>query len=329
VRLTLERLSLPLVDPFTIARSSARTTGSVVVRLEADGRHAIGESSPSERYGETVESVIAALESRRLPEDPDAREAALRGLPPAASCALDLALHDLLGKRAGLPIWRMLGLDRDVAPVTSFTLGIDTPERMLGKLARIGDHPALKVKLGFPEELEVVAAIRDRYTGTLRLDANEAWTPEQSVANLRALERYDIEFCEQPIPAGAPERLRWISERTAIPLVADEDARNASDLPALAGAVVGVNLKLVKTGGLAGALAAIATARALGLKIMIGCMVESAICTTAAAHLSPLADWADLDGPFLTEHDPFSGVTYDRGRLVLPEAPGLGIVEAA
>jgi len=328
VRLTLERLSLPLVDPFTIARSSTRTTESVVVRLAADGLHAIGESAPSERYGETAESVIATLESRRLPEDPYAREAALRGLPPAASCALDIALHDLLGQRARLPIWRMLGLDRDIAPVTSFTIGIDTPERMLGKLARIGDHPVLKVKLGFPEELEVVAAIRDRYTGTLRLDANEAWTPEESVAKLRALERYDVEFCEQPIPAGSPERLRWISERTTIPLVADEDARTASDLPALAGAVAGVNLKLVKTGGLAGALAAIATARALGLKVMIGCMVESAICTTAAAQISPLADWADLDGPFLTAHDPFSGVTYDRGRLVLPDSPGLGIVEA-
>ncbi len=329
MRLTLERLSLPLVDPFTIARSSARTTGSVVVRLEADGLHAVGEASPSERYGETVESVIAALENRRLPEDPYARHAALRGLPPAASCALDIALHDLLGKRARLPIWRMLGLDRDIAPVTSFTIGIDTPERMLGKLARIGDHPALKVKLGFPEELEVVAAIRDRYTGTLRLDVNEAWTPEESVAKLRALERHDIEFCEQPIPAGSPERLRWISERTTIPLVADEDARTASDLPALAGAVAGVNLKLVKTGGITGALAAIATARALGLKIMIGCMIESAICTTAAAQISPLADWADLDGPFLTAHDPFSGVTYDRGRLVLPESSGLGIIEAA
>lgn len=329
MRLTLERLSLPLVDPFTIARSSARTTGSVVVRLEADGLHAVGEASPSERYGETVESVIAALENRRLPEDPYARHAALRGLPPAASCALDIALLDLLGKRARLPIWRMLGLDRDIAPVTSFTIGIDTPERMLGKLARIGDHPALKVKLGFPEELEVVAAIRDRYTGTLRLDVNEAWAPEESVAKLRALERHDIEFCEQPIPAGSPERLRWISERTTIPLVADEDARTASDLPALAGAVAGVNLKLVKTGGITGALAAIATARALGLKIMIGCMIESAICTTAAAQISPLADWADLDGPFLTAHDPFSGVTYDRGRLVLPESSGLGIIEAA
>jgi L-alanine-DL-glutamate epimerase-like enolase superfamily enzyme len=163
------------------------------------------------------------------------------------------------------------------------------------------------------------------YTGTIRVDANEGWTPEQSVALLRELARFDIEFCEQPIPAGTPERLRWIRERSPIPIVTDEDSKDASDLPALLGCVDGVNVKLVKCGGIRAALAMIHTARAMGFNIMLGCMVESQILTTAAAHLSPLVDWADLDGPFLTARDPFIGVTYAGGKIVLPDGPGLGV----
>ncbi|MBV8373777.1 MAG: dipeptide epimerase, partial [Candidatus Eremiobacteraeota bacterium] len=169
--------------------------------------------------------------------------------------------------------------------------------------------------------------IRQRYRGTIRIDANEGWNVETAVAILGEIARFDIEFCEQPVPAGRPEQLRAIRERVSIPIVADEDARDARDLPALYGCVDGVNVKLAKTGGLRGALAMIATARAMGLKIMLGCMVESAICATAAAHISPLVDWADIDGPFLTARDPFAGVTYDRGKLVLPDAPGLGVRE--
>jgi L-alanine-DL-glutamate epimerase-like enolase superfamily enzyme len=198
---------------------------------------------------------------------------------------------------------------------------------MLAKLDDIREHPIVKVKLGFPGDVDVLEAMRARYTGTLRVDANEGWTPEEAVAKLETLARAGVEFCEQPIPAGTPERLRWIRERSRVPLVADEDVRDARDLPALAGCVDGVNVKLVKCGGIRAALAAIHTARALGLRVMLGCMVESAILATAAAHLSPLADWADLDGPFLTARDPFAGVTYDGGKLVLPRGPGLGVVE--
>ncbi len=157
------------------------------------------------------------------------------------------------------------------------------------------------------EQIETVAAIRARYRGTIRIDANEGWDVETAIRILRDLERYEIEFCEQPIPAGHPQELRAIRDHVSIPLVADEDALVASDLPPLRGCVDGVNVKLAKTGGIRGALAMIHTARAMGLKVMIGCMVESAIAATAAAHLSPLVDWADLDGPLLTAHDPFAG----------------------
>ena len=319
VQLALSELALPLVHTFTIARSSETFAHSVILRLRWREFEGLGES---------VAGIREYFEAREpLGDDPYAFERLLSGMPPGARCALDIALHDLVGKDAGRPLWQLLGLDPSRTPVTSFTIGIDTPDVMLAKLAEIASHPVVKVKLGFAGDIEVLAAMRQRYTGTLRVDANEAWTPEQTVANLRELEKYDVEFCEQPIPAGTPERLRWIRERVRVPLVTDEDSRDARDLLALAGCVDGINVKLVKCGGIREALAMIATARALGLRIMLGCMVESAILTTAAAHLSPLVDWADLDGPFLTASDPFSGVTYDRGKLVLPAGPGLGVVE--
>ncbi|MDQ2908047.1 MAG: dipeptide epimerase [Candidatus Eremiobacteraeota bacterium] len=330
VQLDLSELSLPLLHTFTIARSSHADSRSLIGRLRWNGLEGLGECVPSSRYAESVDSVRAYLEAHPLRgDDPYALETLLDDLPPGARCLLDVALHDLIGKDVQRPLWQLLGLDPTRTPTTSFTIGIDTPDVMLAKLDEIRDHPIIKVKLGFPEDVAVLEAIRARYTGTLRIDANEGWTPEQSVANLAQLATLDVEFCEQPIPAGTPERLRWIRERSNVPLVTDEDSRDAGDLPALAGCVDGINVKLVKCGGIRGALAMIHTARALGLRVMLGCMVESAILTTAAAQLSPLVDWADLDGPFLTARDPFSGVAYEHGKLVLPMGPGLGVTERA
>jgi len=329
VHLSLDELSLPLVHTFTIARGSESNAHTLIARLRHGEHEGLGEAAPSQRYHESVASVRGALSAHPLGDDPYALQSLLPGLPPAARCALDVALHDWIGKDLDQPLWRLLGLDPARTPVTSFTVGIDAPETMLAKLDEIRTHPVVKVKLGTSNDVEIVGAMRARYTGTLRVDANEAWTPERAVEVLRELQRYDVEFCEQPIPAGTPERLRWIRERTSVPLVADEDARDARDLPALRGCVDGINIKLVKCGGIRGGLEMIHSARALGLKIMLGCMVESAVLTTAAAHLSPLVDWADLDGPFLTADDPFSGVTYNAGRLVLSDAPGLGIRERA
>jgi L-alanine-DL-glutamate epimerase-like enolase superfamily enzyme len=328
VHLALSELALPLVHTFTIARSSESTARSVLFRLKRDGLEGLGESAPTERYDESTATVQTYFATHPLrSDDPYALETLLEGIPPAARCGLDVALHDLIGKDLERPLWRLLGVDPARTPVTSFTIGIDEPAAMLAKLDAIRDHPIIKVKLGFPQELEVVEAMRARYTGAIRIDANEAWTPEEAVRNLAELERFDIEFCEQPIAAGTPHALRFVRERSRVPLVADEDAKDADDLLALAGCVDGVNVKLVKCGGIRGALAMIHTARALGLKIMLGCMVESAILATAAAHLSPLVDWADLDGPFLTARDPFAGLTYERGKIVLPSGPGLGVTE--
>ncbi len=329
IQLAVEPLDLPLKHTFTIARSSESVARSAVVRLRWNGLEGLGESAPSERYAENVASVTGGLRALTLGDDPYAFEALLDGLPPAQACGLDIALHDLVGKDLDRPLWRLLGLDPARTPRTSFTIGIAPLDETLAKVREVGDHPVIKVKLGSGAELETLEAIRAIYTGTIRVDANEGWTPEHAVELLRAMARFEIEFCEQPIPAGAPERLRWIRERSPIPIVVDEDAKDARDLPALLDCVDGVNVKLVKCGGIRGALTMIHTARAMGFKIMLGCMIESQILSTAAAQLSPLVDWADLDGPFLTTADPFDGIAYDDGKIVLPKGPGLGVRERA
>jgi L-Ala-D/L-Glu epimerase len=333
--LSVTTIDLPLIHPFKIARGEAETVArSAVIRVRADGLEGIGESTPVERYGESVQSVAAYFDSHPLAaQDPYRLEALLHsGIPAAARAGLDLALHDLVGKQLGKPLYSLLGLDPALTPATSRTIGIADPETTLQKLAEVSDNPILKVKLGIgtrSEQVETIAAIRAQYRGTIRIDANEGWDVEGAIAILRELERYEIEFCEQPIPAGDPRGLSAIRERVSIPIVADEDALTASDLPPLRGCVDGVNVKLAKTGGIRGALAMIHTARAMGLKVMLGCMVESAIAATAAAHLSPLVDWADIDGPLLISRDPFAGVRYNRGKILLPDTPGLGVRESA
>lgn len=329
IELAVEPLELPLVHAFTITRSSTTVARTAIVRLRWNGVEAFGETAPSPRYGESIASVAEGLATLSLGDDPYAMEELLDGLPPAQRCGLDVALHDCIGKDLDRPLWRLLGLDPSRTPTTSFTIGIASPSETLDKVREVGTHPVIKVKLGSGAEIETLEAIRSLYSGAIRIDANEGWTPEQAVTLLRELARFEIEFCEQPIPAGNPERLRWVRERSPIPIVVDEDAKDANDLPGLLGCVDGVNVKLVKCGGIRGALAMIHTARALGLKIMLGCMLESQILTTAAAHLSPLVDWADLDGPFLTARDPFDGIAYDDGKIVLPRDPGLGVRERA
>ena len=332
---SVSSIELPLVHPFKIARGDAETVArSAIVRVESDGREGIGEATPVDRYDESVESVVQYFASHSpASDDPYRLEALLHaGIPAAARAGLDLALHDLIGKDLDKPLYALLGLDPSATPATCRTIGIADPDLTMRKVDEVADHPILKVKLGTgpqSEQIETIAAIRARFNGTIRIDANEGWNAESAIAILNELQRYDIEFCEQPIPAGEPQKLRAIRERVSIPIVADEDALTASDLPALYGCVDGVNVKLAKTGGIRGALAMIHTARAMGMKLMLGCMVESAVAATAAAHLSPLVDWADIDGPLLIASDPFEGVTYDLGKIVLPDAPGLGVRERA
>lgn len=332
LQLSVAPLSLTLKHPFKIARGEETVARTALFRVRHDGVEGIGEAAPIERYGESVETIERYFAEHTLAsENPYRLETLLHAeIPPAARSGLDLALHDLIGKELGVPLYQLLGLDPAATPLTSFTIGISDPETTLRKLAEIGGHPVLKVKLGLgtpAEQVETIALIRERYTGAIRIDANEGWDVATAITILRELERFDLEFCEQPIEAGSPEGLRAVRDASPIPIVTDEDSLNASDLPRLYGCVDGINVKLAKCGGIRGALAMIHAARAMNMKVMLGCMVESAISASAAAHISPLVDWADIDGPFLTIDDPFSGVTYDRGKLVLSDAPGLGVRE--
>ncbi|MBV8171177.1 MAG: dipeptide epimerase [Candidatus Eremiobacteraeota bacterium] len=328
-QLRFQPLDLRLRHRFTIARSSEDISRTLIVHLRARGIDALGEVTPSQRYGETVELIERQLRGVTVPEDEllDVPRALAR-LPATqrgAMCALDLAQHDYAGKLFGVPAYELFHLDPSAAKQTSFTIGIAGIEETLAKVREAAHMPILKVKLGTGHEVETLESIRAIYHGTIRIDANEGWTPEQAVACLHELARFDLEFCEQPIAAGHPEQLRYVRERSPIPIFSDEDSVTADDLPKLAGCVDGVNVKLVKCGGMREGVRMIRDARALGLKVMIGCMIESSVLTTAAAHLTPLADYADIDGPLLIADDPFAGVTYEGAQLRLPAAPGLGV----
>jgi L-alanine-DL-glutamate epimerase-like enolase superfamily enzyme len=226
-------------------------------------------------------------------------------------------------------VWKLLGLDPAATPLSCVTLGMASREEMERKLETVKDFPRIKVKLGSPGDVENLRAIRRDYAGMLQVDANTAWSPADAVRALREIEPLGIELVEQPVAREDLDGLRWVRERTAIPVYADESCHHLADVPRLAGRVDGVNLKIMKTGGIREMLRMIHAARAHGLKILLGSMVESSLALSAAAQLAPLADYLDLDGHWLLRHDPFDGAPGERGRIALSDRPGLGVVRAA
>ncbi|MEW6232443.1 MAG: dipeptide epimerase [Chloroflexota bacterium] len=334
MKLTFEPLDLMLEMPFTIARGTSLQAENVLVQLESEGLRGVGEAGPSTFYGEDRGTVLAALAtfSGQLGRDPFAVEAILATLDrvlrhnSAAKAAVDMALHDLMGKILAVPLYRLFGLDRAATPRTSFTIGIDTPEVMAQKAQVAGAYPVLKVKVGTDDDEARLRAIRQvRPDAVIRVDANAAWAPRQAIQSIQRLAAYDLEFVEQPVAAGDLEGLCLVRQNSPLPIFADESCVVAQDIPRVADAVDGIVIKLMKCGGPRRALEMIHVARAHNLKVMLGCMVESSVGITAAAHLSPLVDYADLDGNLLLKNDPFEGVRVEQGRLVLPQGPGLGV----
>jgi L-alanine-DL-glutamate epimerase-like enolase superfamily enzyme len=326
--LSIKKRELPLAERFTISRESWDSSVNVFVALSYGGLTGVGEASPHDRWDESPESVIAQLEAVDLGSlaGPFDLEGVSELLPAgAARAALDIALHDLAARRAGIGLSDLLGLAGRSRPPTSVTVPISDPDRMLERARSLADHPALKLKVGFDGDVDVVRAIRSVYDGVIRIDANEGWDPADAIERLESLAPLGIELCEQPIPAGSHNDLARVTEMSPIPVVADEDACTAADVADLVGVVDGVNLKLRKTGGVREFIRAAAVARANGLKVMIGCDLESGVAITAGAHVAALVDWADLDGPLLLAQDPFPGVAYDRGAMTLPDGPGLGM----
>jgi len=334
LRLEAEVMSLRTRHPFIIARHGFDEVRSIrVVLRDADGLEGIGEATPQKFYGETPETALAALDfyAPRLPENIFLLEQAEADLARAMTgnnsvrAALSTALHDLVGKRLGVPIYRLWGLDPATAPISTFTIGIDTPEKMRLKVREAAPYPVLKVKLGTADDLAILQAIREETTKELRVDANCAWTAVHAVRMLPVLEEFGVTILEQPVARADLDGFAQIRRHARIPLIADESCHVATDIPHLAGRVDGINIKLAKTGSLREALRMVAVARAHHLMVMLGCMVESSIAITAAAHLAPLVDLIDLDGAALLAEDPWVGATIEEGRLQLPEAPGLGV----
>lgn len=348
----LRTLVLPLRDPFVIARSShgaGRSVTTVVAELRddadgPDGPVGMGEGYPDAYYGETPETMAAVVPRLLAAVEPlagslrggrDEARAALDGAADrmavsiehhgAAKCAVDIALHDLVGKRLGLPIRDLLGIDGPIPP-TDFTLGIDEPSVVADRARRAGDFPALKLKVGGPSDLETVRAVRAVFAGPLRVDANTGWTPYGAVDLLPELERLGVELIEQPFPARNHADLRELQARSPLPLVADESAVTIDDLESLVGVVDGVNVKLAKCGGIGPARRMLERARQLGFRTFLGCMEETSIAIAASAAIAPLADWVDLDGCLLLTEDPVIGLELGADkRWILAAAPGLGL----
>jgi L-alanine-DL-glutamate epimerase-like enolase superfamily enzyme len=329
VKLTCEPITLNLKTTWRIAHGATDQRHNVLVRIDAG----VGEGAGVPHHGESQAGILAYLEgvAGRL-WDPFQIEDLLNELPPgsmSAHAAIDIALHDLLGQRLGQPLYRLLGLNPQKAPPTSFTVSIDEPA-VMAQRARESNLPVIKVKLGSPDDEAIVAAIRQATDARLRVDANAGWNREQAAALIPRLAQYGLEFVEQPLAVGDIEGLRWLrAQKLGIPIFADENIKTARDVVAHAGAVDGVVIKLMKTGGIREALRAIHVARALDMQIMLGCMVETSVGVTAAAHIAPLCDYADLDGPLLISNDPYQGVTYLGANLVLPDRPGLGLQRKA
>jgi L-alanine-DL-glutamate epimerase-like enolase superfamily enzyme len=333
--LETEIVRLRLRHTWTTTMSSSEHRDTLHLRYTRDGVTGLGEGAPIVRYHESAAEAQKAVLAARdvvLAGDPWRLETLLGGAfralegQYAARAALDIALHDWTGKALGVPVYRLLGLDPANAPITTFSIGIDTPEVTRQKVREAAEFPVLKVKVGLETDEATIDAVRSVTGKPLRVDANEGWKDrETALRKVEWLASRGVELVEQPMPAAMVEETAWVRERSPIPVFADEACLRASSIPALAGAYHGVNVKVDKAGGLREALRMIHTARACGLRVMLGCMVSSSVSTTAAAHLSPLVDFADLDGHLLVANDPWEGVAVRDGRLVLPDGPGLGL----
>lgn len=337
MQLTASVVTVNTTHPFFIARGGQREYRVLWVKLvDQDGVEGWGEAAPSKFYGETAETVLVALERfAPLLADADAwsieaiektLEQSLR-FNAAARCAVSSALHDLMGKRLGQPLWKLWGLDAAAAPSSSFTIGIAPDEATLrARVREAAQLPILKIKLGSSWDRDIVRIVREEAPrAILRVDANAAWTPKQALGMLPALTDVGVDMLEQPLAPHDVAGLRFVRERSPIPVVADESCLVATDIPKLVGAVDGVNIKLAKCGSLREALRMIAVARAHGLRVMCGCMIETSLGIAAAAQFAPLLDDADLDGAALLSDDPFVGPGFEAGRVVLGGGAGLGV----
>ena len=340
MRISHEVVRLKTRYPFVIARGGYAAHENVVVRIvDEDGFEGLGEAAPNRFYGESVATVAAAIEqfaavlgsadSWSLEAIEASLNRALRGNGSAKS-AISAALHDIMGKRVGVPVHKLWGLDAADAGESSFTIGIADNDGLIQRVADAEQYPILKVKLGTDRDMEIVRVVREAAPSKrLRVDANAAWTASHAVKMIDFLADQDVEFVEQPVAQHDIDGLRFVRSRSKLPIIADESCLVSTDVPRLAGAVDGVNLKLAKCGSLREAIRIVHVARAFGMTVMAGCMIESSLGISAVAQLAPLLDHADLDGAALLAEDPFTGATIERGKIRLSDSPGLGVRPSA
>jgi len=326
--------------PFVIARGGASEHRLIRVRIIGDdGIEGWGEAAPNRFYGETADTALGAL-ARLAPiveqcdawaiEDVEAEMNRAIRFNGSVKSAISAALHDLAGKRLGVPVYKLWGLNPANAPLSSFTIAIAAnDDELRQRVEQASAYPVLKVKLGTDHDEQIIRSVRAAApTKVLRVDANAAWTAKRALRMVDVLVECGVEYVEQPLPAHDIDGLRFVRERSVLPVIADESCVVAGDIPRLVGAVDGINIKLSKCGGLREALKMIATARSHGMLVMAGCMIETSLGITAAAHFAPLLDYADFDGAALLSDDPYAGARIDQGRITIPNAPGLGVAKA-
>jgi L-Ala-D/L-Glu epimerase len=339
MKLTHEIVALRTKHAFTIARGGGSEHRVVIAKItDSDGAFGLGEANPSRYYGENPDTVSVVLDQfaeilgRADAWSLEAIEHEMGRLwrgNGSAKSAVSAALYDLMGKRLGVPLYKLWGLDPAAAPKTSFTIGVAPEEELRRKLREAAEYPILKVKLGTPDDEEIIRIVREEAPDKiLRVDANAGWTPKQALDMIVLLADQGVEFVEQPLPPENLEGMRFVRDRSPLPIIADESCLVASDIPRLAGVVDGINIKLAKCGGPREALRMVAIARAHDMRVMMGCMIETSVGITAAAHLAPLLDYADLDGAALLAADPYRGATIAGGVIAIPSGPGLGVTTA-
>ena len=335
MKLSLHAFRLKLRHPFGISRGVTTVQGTLIVELEHDGFRGYGEVTEGKYYGVTVEGMAQRLEAIRgeiesaSVDDPvafwSAMNEALGGDRPFELSALDAAALDLRGKLRGEPVWKLWGLDLANCPASDYTIGIDTIEKMVEKLQEFPGWPVYKIKLGTPNDLEIVKALREHTDAVFRVDANCAWTVEETIRNAAALAELGVEFIEQPLPAEEIDAMPRVFAESVLPLVADESCRVPADVAKCDGRFHGINIKLCKCGGLTPARGMIEDARARGMKVMVGCMTESTVGISAIGQVLPLLDYVDMDGAVLLAEDVADGVQVRKGKAIYPEENGSGI----
>ncbi|MGQ9810600.1 MAG: dipeptide epimerase [bacterium] len=334
MRLDVSTYTLDLTIPFAIARGTTSRHEICIVEIEFDGITGYGEASPSSYYNDDIEKARRFIlnSSAKLGDDPFAIEKISRALlsvenySPSGKAAIEIALFDLVGKILGKPLFKILGLSQLEPPLTSFTVGVEDLESARRRLEFLKTFPILKVKLGFGDEVGLLQFLKSETDAILRADVNEGWDTGEAIEKINMFrEEFDIEFFEQPLRKEDFKGYSEIRKETDAMIIVDESVKSAADVLKWAEVVDGINIKLMKSGGILEALRMITVARSLGLKVMLGCMVESSIGISAAASLSPLVDFCDLDGNLLINNDPFDGVKAFGGKIVLTDAPGLGL----